>query len=43
MSDLPDSYDPDTVEPKWREQWQETDVYAYEGGSPDYVIDTPPP
>jgi len=44
MSDLPDTYDPSSVEPKWREQWQETDVYAYEDtGSTDYIVDTPPP
>jgi len=46
MSDLPDTYEPDDVEPKWREQWRETDIYSYEGdGDPDteYVIDTPPP
>jgi len=37
MTDLPDTYDPDTVEQKWREQWQEMNVYEYtdsEGRSP---------
>ena len=48
MSDLPDTYDPDQVEPKRREQWQETDLYEYDesestDGSTDYVVDTPPP
>ncbi|ERH11242.1 MAG: valyl-tRNA synthetase [halophilic archaeon J07HX64] len=46
MSKLPDTYEPDDVEPKWREQWRETDIYSYEGdGDTDteYVIDTPPP
>ncbi len=44
MSDLPDTYDPDTVESDWRSTWQESDVYEYEDtGSPDYVVDTPPP
>jgi len=44
MTDLPDSYDPDTVEAKWRDEWQEMDVYEYEdSGDTDYVIDTPPP
>ncbi|MFB6179727.1 MAG: valine--tRNA ligase [Halorientalis sp.] len=44
MSELPDSYDPDSVEPKWRDNWQEMDVYQYEGNEDtDYVIDTPPP
>ena len=45
MSDVPDSYDPDEAEQKWRDHWQETDVYSYEDNPerPDYVIDTPPP
>ncbi|WP_159904094.1 valine--tRNA ligase [Salinirussus salinus] len=44
MTDLPDSYEAETVEAKWREEWQEMDVYEYEDtGSPDYVVDTPPP
>jgi len=43
MTDIPDSYDPDSVEPKWRERWKEMDVYSYEGTEPDYVVDTPPP
>ena len=45
MSDLPEEYDPDRIERKWRENWQDEDVYAYEGDEdrPDYVIDTPPP
>jgi valyl-tRNA synthetase len=45
MSEVPDSYDPDEVEQKWREEWQDSDVYAYDDDPerPDYVIDTPPP
>jgi valyl-tRNA synthetase len=43
MTDIPDTYDPDSVEPKWRDQWQEMDVYSYGGTEPDYVVDTPPP
>ena len=44
MTDLPDNYDPDSAEPKWRDQWQEMDVYSYEDtGATDYVVDTPPP
>ena len=44
MSDLPDEYEPDEIEPTWREEWQAMDVYQYQDtGSPDYVIDTPPP
>ncbi|SFS13004.1 valyl-tRNA synthetase [Halomicrobium zhouii] len=44
MSDLADNYEPDSVESKWREEWQEMDVYEYvDTGATDYVIDTPPP
>jgi valyl-tRNA synthetase len=45
MNEVPDSYDPDEAERRWRDHWQETDVYAYEDDpeKPDYVIDTPPP
>ena len=44
MSDLADNYEPDSVESKWREEWQEMDVYEYSDTSAtDYVIDTPPP
>jgi len=44
MSDPADNYEPDSVESKWREEWQEMDVYEYSDTSAtDYVIDTPPP
>jgi valyl-tRNA synthetase len=45
MSDLPDEYDPDRIERKWRDNWRDEDVYAYEDDEqrPDYIIDTPPP
>ena len=45
MTEVPDQYDPDSVEDEWREQWQEMDVYRYDDQEerPDYVIDTPPP
>jgi len=44
MTEIQDTYDPDEIEPKWREQWRETDVYSYKGtGDTEYVIDTPPP
>jgi valyl-tRNA synthetase len=44
MTDLPDTYEPERVEDTWRDRWQAMDVYEYEDtGSPDYVIDTPPP
>jgi valyl-tRNA synthetase len=44
MSEIPDTYESDDVEPKWRQQWREMDIYSYEGDSDtEYVIDTPPP
>ncbi len=45
MSDVPDDYDADEIEPKWRKDWLASDVYQYEDNPdrPDYVIDTPPP
>jgi valyl-tRNA synthetase len=46
MSEIPDTYDADDIEPKWREQWRGTDLYSYEGNGDtdtEYVIDTPPP
>jgi len=43
MTEIPDTYDPASVEEKWRERWKEMDVYSYEGTEPDYVVDTPPP
>ncbi|WP_137286396.1 valine--tRNA ligase [Halorussus salinisoli] len=42
MTEIPASYDPEQVEPKWQEEWRESDVYHHEG-EPDYVVDTPPP
>ncbi|WP_135823263.1 valine--tRNA ligase [Halorussus ruber] len=42
MTDVPDSYDPEQVEPKWQEEWRGSEIYNPEG-EPDYVIDTPPP
>jgi valyl-tRNA synthetase len=44
LPDVPDNYDPDAIEPKWRDHWLEAGTYEYEDtGAPDYVIDTPPP
>ncbi len=45
MSEVPDSYDPDEAEQKWRAEWLESDVYSYDDDPerPDYIIDTPPP
>ncbi|MEF8807253.1 valine--tRNA ligase [Natronomonas sp.] len=45
MSEVPDDYDPDEAEQRWRDQWRDSDVYRYEDDPerPDYIIDTPPP
>ena len=42
--DVPTSYDPDEVEERWRDAWDDS-LYAYDDDPerPDYVIDTPPP
>ncbi|HKL30107.1 MAG TPA: class I tRNA ligase family protein, partial [Natrialbaceae archaeon] len=41
---MPEDYDPDEMEAKWRDRWQAMDVYEYEDtGATDYVVDTPPP
>ncbi|MDZ7689462.1 MAG: valine--tRNA ligase [Halobacteriales archaeon] len=43
--DLPKSYEASSVEERWREEWKNDDIYAYdeESDAPEYVIDTPPP
>jgi valyl-tRNA synthetase len=45
MTDIQEEYDPDSIEQKWRDRWQEMGIYHYQGDEdrPDYVIDTPPP
>ncbi|WP_330630096.1 valine--tRNA ligase [Halocatena halophila] len=45
MTAIDNDYDPDSIEPQWREQWQEMELYQYEDDDerPDYIIDTPPP
>ena len=41
---MDNTYDPTTIEQRWRESWAESAVYAYEDSeAPDYIIDTPPP
>ncbi|WP_049971853.1 valine--tRNA ligase [Haladaptatus cibarius] len=42
MSDVPNDYEPERIEPKWRKEWQGSDVYTPDGDL-EYVIDTPPP
>ncbi|MFB6253826.1 MAG: valine--tRNA ligase [Halobacteriaceae archaeon] len=44
MQQLPETYDPEEIESKWQEYWLENDIFEYEDtGSPDYIVDTPPP
>jgi valyl-tRNA synthetase len=45
MVDIPDSYDPDRIEPEWQDEWQDSDVYEFDPSDSDtqYIIDTPPP
>jgi valyl-tRNA synthetase len=42
MTDVPSDYEPERIERKWREEWQDSDVYTPDGDL-EYVIDTPPP
>jgi valyl-tRNA synthetase len=48
MTESLDEYDPERIEGRWREEWQDSDVYAFDPAdvddeSTDYIIDTPPP
>ncbi len=44
MTELSETHDPDTLEAKWREEWNDSDLYRYDDDSgTQYVIDTPPP
>ena len=47
MTELSESYDPTTLEAKWREEWADSEMYRYDDETADsntqYVIDTPPP
>lgn len=44
MTELSETYDPETLEANWREEWHESDLYRYDDeDGPKYVIDTPPP
>ncbi|GKZ14353.1 valine--tRNA ligase [Haladaptatus sp. T7] len=42
MTDVPSDYEPERIEQKWQEEWQDSDVYTPDGDL-EYVIDTPPP
>ena len=44
MTTIDDTYDPTTIERRWRTAWQKDDPYRYtDTDAPDYRIDTPPP
>ncbi|EMA38894.1 valyl-tRNA ligase [Halococcus morrhuae DSM 1307] len=48
MTELAESYDPTTLEAKWREEWADSELYRYDDDETtdtdtQYVIDTPPP
>ncbi|MCJ7429473.1 MAG: valine--tRNA ligase [Candidatus Nanohaloarchaeota archaeon QJJ-5] len=42
---MPDGqYNPDEIEQRWQDTWNQTDIYAYQGdGDTVYSVDTPPP
>lgn len=42
MTDVPNDYEPERIERKWKDEWQDSDVYTPDGDL-EYVIDTPPP
>jgi len=46
-SALSGGYDPEAVEPKWRDHWVDDETYRFGDGDVDpdtaYTIDTPPP
>jgi valyl-tRNA synthetase len=35
MTDIPETYDPDAIEPKWRDQWADSALYRYERSGED--------
>lgn len=44
--EIPKSYDPGKVEPKWQKHWSRLGLYSFRRNdydAPTYVIDTPPP
>ncbi|HET7323963.1 MAG TPA: valine--tRNA ligase [Halococcus sp.] len=43
MTELSETYDPESIEANWREEWTESELYRYDDGGTQYVIDTPPP
>jgi len=46
MSEIPQKYDPEAVEQKWRDSWARQDLYRYDPERPrdeTFVVDTPPP
>ncbi len=46
MSEIPQSYDPKALEPKWQQRWEAAGVYRWDPRRPraeTFVVDTPPP
>ena len=41
MTEIPDTYDPDEAEPKWRDRWTESDLYRYETSPEGATVDAP--
>ncbi|MCK4797023.1 MAG: class I tRNA ligase family protein, partial [Spirochaetes bacterium] len=42
--ELPKEYDPNTIEEKWMNTWQDSLYYFdWDSEKPQYIIDTPPP
>src|ERR1700728_844856 len=46
MKPLPKNYDHKEAEPRWQQEWEKTQAYAWRDNLPrdqSFVIDTPPP
>jgi valyl-tRNA synthetase len=46
VTEIPATYDPLKIEPKWQHKWEELGIYSFrrdDHKTPTYVIDTPPP
>ena len=43
--EIPEKYDPGEAEARWRERWDEAQIYAWDPSRPraeTFVVDTPP-
>jgi len=46
VKEIPEKYDPNEAEPKWRKIWEERGIYKWDPARPrseTFVVDTPPP